>query len=433
MPSEVKDIISSFLDELEKNAGAIPKFAHNLQGDVKRVLYSGPLFDRGEISAAIESLVIGNWISSGTMVARFEKRFSEATNIGHSVMVNSGSSANLVMIAALKKFYDWKDGDEIIVSVVGFPTTVAPISQNNLKPVFTDIEYETLNFDLNLVERAITPRTRAIFLSPVLGNPPNMDELIRICEDNSVKLILDGCDSLGSLWEGSELSEYAVATSCSFYPAHHITTGEGGMVSSNEEGIITLARSIAWWGRDCYCVGKANLLAKGTCGNRFDNWLDCADCIIDHKYVFTNIGYNLKPLDLQGAIGIKQLEKMDSIHITRRENKQKVENLFLKYIKGIRSPKQFEKSDPSWFGVPFICEDSKLKERLVLHLEMNSIQTRNYFAGNLLIHPGYKSLGNWEDFPLANRVLGEVFFVGCSPTFTEDSFSHMENVLEEFS
>ena len=426
-------MISSFLDELEKNAGAIPKFAHNLQGDPKRVLYSGPLFDRAEISAAIESLVIGNWISSGTMVARFENRFSEATNIGHSVMVNSGSSANLVMIAALKKFYDWKDGDEIIVSVVGFPTTVAPIFQNNLKPVFTDIEYETLNFDLSLVERAITPRTRAIFLSPVLGNPPDMDELIRICEDNSVKLILDGCDSLGSLWGGSELSEYAVATSCSFYPAHHITTGEGGMVSSNEEGIITLARSIAWWGRDCYCVGKANLLAKGTCGNRFDNWLDCADCIIDHKYVFTNIGYNLKPLDLQGAIGIKQLEKMDSIHISRRENKQKVEELFLKHIKGIRSSKQFGKSDPSWFGVPFICEDSKLKERLVLHLEMNNVQTRNYFAGNLLIHPGYKSLGNWEDFPLANRVLGEVFFVGCSPTFTEDSFTHMENVLEEFS
>ena len=187
-------------------------------------------------------------------------------------MVNSGSSANLIMMASLKKYYGWEDGDEVIVSPVGFPTTIAPIVQNGLTPVFVDIETDTLNFDLIEVEKKITPKTVAVILSPVLGNPPDMDMLVQICKLNGVKLVLDNCDSLGSKWNGKYLNEYACAASCSFYPAHHISTAEGGMVSGPKD-LISLARSFAWWGRDCYCVGPANLLACGTCGKRFDKWL----------------------------------------------------------------------------------------------------------------------------------------------------------------
>lgn len=430
---EARERILAMLDELEQEHGVLPRFAHNLQGQTDRVLYSGPLYDHEELAAAIETFILGKWFASGDQVARFEREFCKVVNARKAVMVNSGSSANLVMVGALKSFFGWKEGDEVLVSVVGFPTTVAPIYQYRLKPVFVDIEWETLNFDLDQLARKISPRTRAVVLSPVLGNPPDIDQLQEICQAHSLQLMLDGCDSLGSLWEGRELSEYAVAASSSFYPAHHITTGEGGMVSADEEELIAAARSIAWWGRDCYCVGTANLLPKGTCGRRFDHWLDEQDVVLDHKYVFTHMGYNLKPLDLQGAIGRVQLQKLDEIHRARRENKARVAAIFHRYLPQLNVARQLPKADPSWFGVPFLCPDKLLKQTLVAHLEKHGVQTRNYFAGNLLMQPGYKFLGDWRDYPLANRVLEEVFFVGCSPTFTEKSFEHLEKVVEQFA
>jgi len=427
-----RERILGLLADLEKEHGVLPRFAHNLQGETNKAYYSGPLYDHEELAAGIEALVLGQWFASGNEVARFEKEYSKAINAKHSVMVNSGSSANLVMLGALKYFNKWQDEDEIIVSVVGFPTTTAPIYQHRLKPVFVDIEWETLNFDLVQIENKINSRTRAILLSPVLGNPPDIDRLVKICQTNSIQLILDGCDSLGSKWRGKELSEYSMAASSSFYPAHHITTGEGGMVSSDEKGIIDASRSISWWGRDCYCVGKSNLLPKGSCGKRFDKWLEDQDLILDHKYLFTHMGYNLKPLDLQGAMGRVQLKKLSLIHSSRRKNKDRLEKLFMQHIKHIRSAQALPGSDPSWFGVPFICESRDLKSRLVNHLEENFVQTRNYFAGNLLVHPGYRQLGDWRDYPEANKVLETVFFVGCSPTLSEKSFLHIEEVLRKF-
>lgn len=430
--SSARERIRALLTELEKEHGVLPRFAHNLQGQPGRVCYSGPLYDHEELAAAIEALVLGKWFASGDHVARFEREFCKAIHTRHAVMVNSGSSANLVMIGALKTFFDWRAGDEVLVSVVGFPTTVAPIYQHGLKPVFVDIEWETLNFDLQQLTERISPRTRAVVLSPVLGNPPDMDRLREICREHSLELILDGCDSLGSYWDGKELSEYTVASSCSFYPAHHITTGEGGMVSSNEPEIISIARSIAWWGRDCYCVGTANLLPKGTCGRRFDKWLENQDVVMDHKYVFMHMGYNLKPLDLQGAIGLVQLEKLEEIHRVRRENKVRVEKIVRRHLPQLHCAQQLPKANPSWFGVPFICPDKSFKQKLVAHLEQRGVQTRNYFAGNLLVHPGYRFLGDWRAYPQANRVLEEVFFLGCSPTFNEESFEHLEHVVEQF-
>ena len=193
--------------------------------------------DDDELVEAIDSLLFGKWFSSGEKVYQFEREFSKTVNQKYSVMVNSGSSANLVMIAALKQYFKWTSSDEILISVVGFPTTLNPIIQAGLKPVFVDIEYDTLNFDLNELEKKITSNTKAIFVSPVLGNPPDMDRLTHIARNNNVLIIMDGCDSYGSKWNGKHLDEYAISTSCSFYPAHHITTGEGGMVSSDIEEI----------------------------------------------------------------------------------------------------------------------------------------------------------------------------------------------------
>ncbi len=424
--------ILAFIEGFREEHGALPKFAYNLKEFNNKVYYSGPWYEDAELAAAIEALLVGKWASSGTYVHKFEQEFSKAIGQNFSVMVNSGSSANLVMIAALKKYYGWQDADEIAVSVVGFPTTIAPIVQNGLTPAFVDIEFDTLNFDLDRLAEACGERTRAVFVSPVLGNPPDFDRLLELAEKKKLVMVLDGCDSLGSLWRGKSLASYAAAASCSFYPAHHITTIEGGMVSSNVEEIVKIARSFAWWGRGCWCVGPANLLPNGTCGERFSPWIEGHDTILDHKYVFENMGYNLKPIDLQGAIGLEQLKRLDEIHEKRRAHQLVIQELFSKYVAGLKFPVSLGNAETSWFGVPILCESHEKKTRLVAYLEQNGVQTRNYFAGNILIHPGYKKLGDYRAFPCANRVLEEVFFVGCAPTYTQDHFEYLETVLAAF-
>jgi CDP-6-deoxy-D-xylo-4-hexulose-3-dehydrase len=396
------------------------------------IYYSGMYWDHKEVEAAIDSFLNGKWITAGEKVHKFESMFSKKFNVRYSHMVNSGSSANLVLIAGLKKRFNWADDDEIIVSPVGFATTVSVIHQNRLKAVFADIEWETLNFDLDAVIKKITPRTRGIFVSPVLGNPPDFDKLVAIAHKYNLKLIGDNCDSLGSKWDGKYLSEYYVAFSNSFYPAHHISTGEGGMVCTDDEELKNLFMSISWWGRDCYCVGSANLLPNGTCKCRFSQWLPNYDGVIDHKYVFSNMGYNLKPLDLQGAIGIEQILKLEEIENNRRRSKERIEKIFTDNIEGIRAPSKLEKADPCWFGTPFICEIPGLKHKLVQFLEDNKIQTRNYFAGNILLHPGYESLDDYKKYPESNKVLDKVFFIGAAPHYTDPVFEYIEEVVKKF-
>ena len=397
------------------------------------IYYSGPYWDINEISAAMDAFLNGKWISSGEKVYEFEKKFSRKFNNEFSQMVNSGSSANLVMITGLKKYLNWNDDDEIIVSPVGFPTTISVIIQNKLKPVFVDIELETLNFDVNKIEEKITNKTKGIFVSPVLGNPPDMDRLVYISEKYNLALIGDNCDSLGSKWDNRLLNEYYISSSCSFYAAHHICTGEGGMISTNDGELSELFNKLTWWGRDCHCVGSKNLLSCGTCGNRFDNWLKNYDGIVDHKYVFTEMGYNLKPLDLQGAIGVIQLTKFDEIERKRKISKEKITSIFLENIENIRMPKSYEKSDVCWFGSPFICEEPKLKHRLVSYLERNKIQTRNYFAGNILLHPGYEHLDDYKKYPNANKMLDSVFFIGAAPHYNENVFNYIDEVIKKFN
>ena len=407
--------------------------SNNFEPGKTPIYYSGPYWDEKEITAAVDTFLNGKWITTGEKVFMFEKYFSNKFNVKHSFMVNSGSSANLVMIAALKKRFGWEDDDEIIVSPVGFATTISVLYQNRLKPVFIDIEWETLNFNLDLIASKINSKTKAIFVSPVLGNPPDMDRLLAICEKYGLMLIGDNCDSLGSKWDGKYLNEYYVAFSNSFYPAHHISTGEGGMICTNDDDLKKLIMSIAWWGRDCYCVGSANLLSCGTCGKRFSNWLESYDGIIDHKYVFSNMGYNLKPLDLQGAIGYEQLNKFDEIEENRKRSKETIEHIFTSNIEGLRGVTSLDKADVSWFGTPFICEEEGLKHRLVQYLEDNKIQTRNYFAGNILLHPGYSFLDDSSKYPEANKVLDKVFFIGAAPHYTEPVFEYIQDVIKKFN
>jgi CDP-6-deoxy-D-xylo-4-hexulose-3-dehydrase len=433
---DISKPIQEFVSGLAASEKDLFPFLANLAKDFDEtrdtVYYSGPYWSTEEVEVAIESLLVGKWLSSGEKVNQFERAFSKYFNSAESLMVNSGSSANLVMIAALKDYFGWVDGDEIIVSVVGFPTTANSILQNGLVPRFVDIEWDDLNWSIDAVRAAIGPRTKALFLSPVLGNPGNFGSILEIVESYNIELILDNCDSLGSKWDGKFLNEYSVASSCSFYPAHHITTMEGGMVSSKNEEVIKIARSYAWWGRGCYCVGRQNLLPNGTCKKRFDTWIPGCSTIVDHKYVFDKIGYNLKPLDLQGAIGSVQLRKFQEIHDLRRLNKSAIDALFLQ-IPGCNIIGEHSNSEVSWFGTPIVCDSSELKSRLVMHLENNRIQTRNYFAGNLLRQPGYAHLGDWEDFPNASLVLERVFFVGASPTINQLMINRIEKVLLEFT
>lgn len=437
--STVSEEIREFVNKLRHGHGKdVLRFLYNLNASdfrpgVDPVYYSGPVWDETEIVAILESIFTGQWLVSGENVRHFERDFSRRFNHADSVMVNSGSSANLAMIASVKKHFQWCDSDEVLLSVVGFPTTLSPLIHIGLKPVFVDIDFGDLNFDIGDLEKRITDRTKAIFISPVLGNPPNMERLSELATKHDLELILDDCDSLGSRWDGRFLSDFCIASSCSFYPAHHICTGEGGMISSHDSSIVALARSFAWWGRDCYCVGAANLLPSGTCGNRFDRWLPGYDGEIDHKYVFTNVGFNLKPLDLQGAIGVVQVKKFDEIHQARRANKTQIQRAFEHHLSCVRIIDEHPLAETSWFGVPVVCDTQETKKALVRHLEENRIQTRNYFAGNLLLHPAYSHLGVAEDYPNAMRVLERVFFVGCTPTYSKGMLDHIEHTIKSFA
>ena len=425
--------LQDFLESISNEEGLYPYMPNGkpfIPGK-SSVYYSGPYWDSKEIEAIFNCFLTGKWLASGEEVNKFERKFSKKFNKGSSLMVNSGSSANLVMIAALKKYYGWHDGDEIIVSCVGFPTTIAPIVQNGLKPVFVDINFSDLNWNVDEIEDKITTKTRALFSSPVLGNPYDYDAVLDICDRNRILMIADNCDSLGTKWRGNYLTDNAVASSCSFYPAHHICTGEGGMISSDDEELISIARSLSWWGRDCYCVGRQNLLSCGVCGKRFSKWIEKYDDIVDHKYVYSQMGYNLKPMDFQGAIGSVQMEKQDEIHQLRRKNKLLVQEHFEK-IPGVRSVGELPEAETSWFGVPIICDSKKIKNDLTKHLESNKIQTRNYFAGNILMHPGYSHLDYYKNYPNACKVLDLVFFVGCSPTITSPMIDYIGTITSKF-
>ena len=399
------------------------------------IQYAGPSWTTEEIEAAVFTILRGKWLSSGENVNKFEKEFCKIIDRNHALMCNSGSSANLLMFSALKskKMFNFED-IEVITPVVCFPTTVAPIIQCGFKPKFIDVELDTLNLDVDLIEKAITPKTKVLIFAHVLGNPPDMDRILKICQEKNIILLEDTCDALLTTWNGKPLGDFGLMSSFSFYPAHHITTGEGGMVTTDNDDLIKILRSIISWGRACTCVGAANLSLNGSCSHRFDKWLAPGYSeILDHKYVYEEVGFNLKPLDLQGAIGLVQLQKTSRLKKSRQRIFEKYKQICDKYPKLIRIVKQDPRADVNWFGFPItVTSDKFTRNDFVSYLENKKIQTRNYFSGNILFHKPYSHLGNPLDYPNACKVMHNTFFIGVQPNMSDEMIEYVQTALDNF-
>ena len=361
------------------------------------VQYAGPYFSSQEYTQAAKSLLSG-WLALGQDSIRFENKFPKYFNKNYGILTNSGSSSNLIMMSSMtsKRLYNFPKGTKVITPIAGFPTTINPIFQVGFEPVFVDIEINTLNLNLNQVEDAIKSGAKIITFAHVLGNPPNIDHLMQLVKDNDLILLEDCCDALCSTYNNQPLGSFGEMASCSFYPAHHITMGEGGFVATKTKYQEVVARSFREWGRGCYCVGKkANLLKNGSCGKRFSNWLPALpDEEFDHKYVYDEIGYNLKPIELQASIGLAQIEKLDEICSIRKRNHNLLTKAFEKYEDLFHIPRATAKSDPNWFAFATTLKDNcKFKRKdIVQYFENNKIQTRPYFAGNIMLQPAYSGI-----------------------------------------
>ena len=406
------------------------------------VHYSGPFFDDKEYVEAISSLLEG-WLVLNSAGIKFERKLSKLMGKKHGILTNSGSSGNLLMMSALKskRLYNLTKGTKVITPIAGFPTTVNPIIQNNFTPVFVDIELETLNLDLSEVEEKLKEDStiKVITFAHVLGNPPNMDKVMELVEKYGLILLEDCCDALGSTYDGKPLGSFGNMASCSFYPAHHITMGEGGFVAMNDMDTERVVRSFREWGRGCYCVGKANILECGSCNCRFSNWLpSLPDEIFDHKYVYEEIGYNLKPIELQAAMGLAQLDKLDKIGELRRRNHSRLCEIFEPYSDYFILPKAQKNSDPDWFAFALTLKDhvSFTRSEFCQFLESHKIQTRPYFAGNIMLQPAYEGMMDTykiiNDYPVARKVTTDTLFLGCSPIITLEQLDYIESIVKKF-
>ncbi len=397
---------------------------------ISHVPVSGKLLDENDLKNLIKSS-LDLWLTSGDFTEEFEKKLSKYLGIRHALFVNSGSSANLLALSALKVFYNLNEDDEVITSAVNFPTTVNPIIQNRLKPVFVDAEKSTYNIDPNLIEKAITKKTKGIVLAHTLGNPFNLDKIQKICEDNNLFLMEDMCDALGSKYDNKFVGSFGDVATLSFYPAHHITTGEGGAVLTNKPKLKKIIESLRDWGRDCYCApGKDN-----TCKKRFDWQLGGLPHGYDHKYIYSHIGYNLKATDMQAAIGVSQLNKLDAFVSKRKDNFKYLYEKLKKYD-FFDLPSWESKADVSWFGFPITINENAnfTRAELMEKFSENNIGTRFLFGGNILLQPAYVdlNLGNPEDFPVANTVVHNTFWVGVYPGLSKEMLDFVDMTIQQF-
>jgi len=408
-----------------------------------QVNYAGPLYDAEETIAAVETLLKG-WLVMGNDCSRFEHKFPSYFEKKFGVLTNSGSSANLLMMSALKskRGHNLPVGTKVLTPIAGFPTTLNPLLQVGFVPVFVDIELDTLNLDLDQAEAmlAADPDIKVITFAHVLGNPPNMHQLMELVERHNLILLEDCCDGLGTTYDGKLLGSFGEMASCSFYPAHHITMGEGGFVACNDKSTEDILRSFREWGRGCYCVGpEANKLKCGSCKTRFSEWIPALPGeIFDHKYVYDEIGYNIKPIELQGSMGLKQLEKLPVIEARRRENYRALFSVFEKYEEFFILPRAREHSDPSWFAFALTIRTGSPFKRaeIVDFLESAKIQTRPYFAGNIMLQPAYDHLMDpqtaRDQFPVATHVMLNTFFLGTSPVVTLEQIAYIGTIVDQF-
>ena len=407
------------------------------------VNYAGAYYDSSEYVAGVEALLRG-WLAMGNSGLEFERRFPAQFGKRRGILTNSGSSSNLLMMSALtsKRGHNLPRGTKVLIPIAGFPTTLNPILQNGFEPVFVDIELDTLNIDLEQAQRALEndPYIRVITFAHVLGNPPNMDQVQDLVKKYNLILLEDCCDALGSTWKGQPLGSFGLMSSCSFYPAHHMTMGEGGFVATDDPQTEVILRSFREWGRGCYCVGpEANKLKCGSCGRRFSNWIPTLpDEVFDHKYVYDEIGYNLKPIELQAAMGLHQIDKLPEIHSLRRRNYQLLFDIYEKYEEFFHLPRAQPGSDPSWFAFPLtIRKDAPFcRNDIVDYLEENLIQTRPYFAGNIMLQPAYSHLMDpqqaKDNYPNATHAMTHTYFHGTSPVITPEQIAYIGSRVDGF-
>ena len=406
------------------------------------VNYAGPHFTADEYVSAAETL-LGGWLVMGDKSIKFEKQFPPQFQKRHGILTNSGSSSNLLMLASLtsKRGHNLPKGTKVLMPIAGFPTTLNPTLQLGFEPVFLDIELDTLNLDLTKAEDLIKQHNlKVITFAHVLGNPPNMDAVMDLVKKYDMILLEDCCDALGSTYDGKALGSFGEMASCSFYPAHHMTMGEGGFVACNTYEQEVILRSFREWGRGCFCVGpEANKLKCGSCGKRFQEWIPTLPGeIFDHKYVYDEIGFNLKPIEIQSAMGLIQLDKLDEIHALRRRNYKLLFAIYEKYEEFFYLPRAQDKSDPSWFAFPLTIRANAPFKRtdIVDYLEENLIQTRPYFAGNIMLQPAYSHIMNPADaksnFPVATHVMTHTFFHGTSPVITPEQIAYIGETVDNF-
>ena len=399
------------------------------------VSYAGRVYDEREMISLVDS-ALDFWLTSGRYTELFERNFAAFFKAKHAILCNSGSSANLLALSALTSpklgGQALRRGDEVITVAAGFPTTVNAIIHNNLVPVFLDVELGSYNVDVRYLEQAISSRTRAIMLAHTLGNPYNLDEVMRVAAQHNLIVVEDSCDALGSTYDGKLVGTFGSVATFSFYPAHQITMGEGGALITNDSKLKTAIESFRDWGRDCWCdPGKEN-----TCGKRFAWKSGTLPFGYDHKYIYSHVGYNLKATDLQAAIGVEQLAKLNTFIAQRREN-------FRLYQEGLREfenafilPSAAPKSDPSWFGFLLTVRDNAgfTRNQIVEFLEKRKVATRMLFGGNLLRQPAYEHVIHRVvgELKVTDKIMKDTFWIGVYPGIDQERVQYVIDQFQAF-
>jgi CDP-4-dehydro-6-deoxyglucose reductase, E1 len=399
------------------------------------VHYAGRVFDDEELCSLVDAS-LDFYLTANRYAERFEAEFAGYLSLSEALLVNSGSSANLVALTALTspKLGErrLKPGDEVITVAAGFPTTVAPIIQNRLVPVFVDVNLGDYTAKPEALRDAVGPRTRAIMMAHTLGVPFDLDTVMSLVKEHDLWLIEDNCDALGSTYQGKLTGTFGHVSSFSFYPAHHITMGEGGCVATGDKELARIARSIRDWGRDCYCMGGKN----NTCGKRFSRQIGDLPAGYDHKYVYSHLGYNLKLTDMQAAIGCSQLAKLNSFIVRRKENFNHLTRMLAPYEDRLLLPRATPKSDPSWFAYVITVRPNAgfTRNDLTRFLEANRIETRNLFSGNLLRHPAFAGIEHRVVGDLANTdvITNNTFFIGLYPGIGEAELEVIADAIRSF-
>lgn len=431
--SKAEDLRQSILAQVAEYYQEVHAARPFVPGESK-VNYAGRVYDAAEIQQMV-SAVLDFWLTAGPYARQFEQKLGRFLGVREVVPVNSGSSANLVALTTLcsKQLENpLRPGDEVIVPATSFPTTVNPIIQNQLVPVFIDSCLGDYNLDPSQLEAALSPRTRAIMFAHTLGNPGDMDTIMAFVRRHNLYFVEDTCDALGSTWDGQMLGTFGHLATLSFYPAHHITMGEGGAVFTDRPKLAKIARAVRDWGRDCWC--EYDNPVNGKCGLRFDREIPGMPGFYDHRYFYSEIGYNLKLTDPQAAMGVAQLDKLPAFIAARKRNFAYLYDALQEFEEFLLLPTWHPKADPSWFAFPILVRDEApfLRHELTRFLEAHKVETRTLFAGNILKQPGYQGINCRVvgDLPVADQIMRGVFFVGVYPGL---DVPRLDYVIETFA